>query len=67
MKDKVAVCWFRRDLRINDNAAFFHALNSGVPVIPFFIFDKEILGALSDKQDKRVNFIHTNLLTMNDV
>ncbi|MEO7317211.1 MAG: deoxyribodipyrimidine photo-lyase [Ginsengibacter sp.] len=66
MKEKVAVCWFRRDLRINDNAAFYYALKSGLPVIPVFIFDSEILDKLSDKKDKRVNFIHDNLTFMND-
>lgn len=66
MKERVAVCWFRRDLRINDNAAFYHALKSGLPVIPFFIFDTEILDKLSDKKDKRVQFIHDNLTAMNE-
>lgn len=66
MKEKVAVCWFRRDLRINDNAAFYHALKSGLPVLPVFIFDTEILDQLSDKKDKRVNFIHNNLVSMNN-
>lgn len=67
MKEKVAVCWFRRDLRINDNAAFYHALKNRLPVLPVFIFDKEILDKLSDKEDKRVNFIHDNLEDMNKV
>ncbi|MFZ4058446.1 MAG: deoxyribodipyrimidine photo-lyase, partial [Ferruginibacter sp.] len=36
---KVNIMWFRRDLRLNDNAALFHALASGIPVLPIFIFD----------------------------
>ena len=67
MKEKVVVCWFRRDLRVNDNAAFYHALKSGFPVLPVFIFDTEILDKLSDKEDKRVNFIHNKLAEMNDL
>ncbi len=66
MKETVAVCWFRRDLRINDNTAFYHALKSGFPVLPVFIFDTQILDQLSDKNDKRVNFIHDNLMAMNN-
>ena len=50
--------WFRRDLRLNDNAALFYALKDRQPVLPFFIFDRNILDELEDKADKRVEFIH---------
>jgi deoxyribodipyrimidine photo-lyase len=56
---KVNVFWFRRDLRIKDNAGLYHALKGGAPVIPVFIFDKNILDKLEDKTDRRVSFIHT--------
>lgn len=56
-----AIFWFRRDLRLNDNAGLYHALKSGHKVLPIFIFDKNILDELSDKQDARVNFIHQSL------
>jgi deoxyribodipyrimidine photo-lyase len=55
------IFWFRRDLRLTDNAALYHALKSGLPVLPIFIFDKDILQALDDKADKRVNFIHQTI------
>jgi deoxyribodipyrimidine photo-lyase len=60
-KPEVALHWFRRDLRLNDNAALFHALSSGLPVVPVFLFDKAILDKLEDKKDRRVEFIHTEL------
>lgn len=50
--------WFRRDLRLNDNAGLYHALRSGKPVVPLFIFDKDILDRLESKSDARVEFIH---------
>lgn len=53
--------WFRRDLRLNDNAGLYHALKSDFPVIPIFIFDTHILDNLPSK-DARVEFIH-NVLT----
>lgn len=59
--------WFRRDLRLHDNAALYHALISGVPVLPIFIFDKNILDQLEEKQDKRVNFIHAALEAMQEI
>ncbi|PZF71489.1 cryptochrome/photolyase family protein [Taibaiella soli] len=55
---KVNIMWFRRDLRLKDNAALYHALKSDKPVVPVFIFDTEILDLLEDKKDRRVAFIH---------
>jgi deoxyribodipyrimidine photo-lyase len=65
-KQKTAIFWFRRDLRLTDNTAFFHALKSGFPVLPIFIFDTEILEKLNSKNDARVSFIHSEILKMND-
>ena len=54
------IFWFRRDLRLDDNAGLFHALNSGEAVLPIFIFDDSILSQLP-KDDARVTFIHQQL------
>ncbi|RAJ73930.1 deoxyribodipyrimidine photo-lyase [Chitinophaga dinghuensis] len=61
----VNICWLRRDLRLNDQAALYHALRSGMPVLPVFIFDTNILDDLEDKADKRVLFIHHTLEQLN--
>jgi len=53
----IAVFWFRRDLRLEDNAGFSAALRSGYPVLPLFIFDRDILDRLEDRDDARVTFI----------
>lgn len=58
MREKINVFWFRRDLRLNDNHALYQALNSGLPVLPVFIFDTEILDKLNSKADARVSFIY---------
>jgi deoxyribodipyrimidine photo-lyase len=55
------VFWFRRDLRLEDNAGLYHALKQGRPVLPVFIFDTNILNELDNKTDRRVEFIHTSL------
>ncbi len=57
--EKVSIFWFRRDLRLDDNAGLYHALKSGTPVLPIFIFDENILEQLQDKDDARVHFLHT--------
>ncbi len=62
---KIAVFWFRRDLRLDDNAGLYHALKSKDSVLPIFIFDKNILDKLEDKNDKRVEFIHDAILDLN--
>lgn len=59
--EKIAVFWFRRDLRLNDNAGLAAALSSGLPVLPLFIFDSDILSHLEDRDDRRVSFIYTAL------
>ncbi len=60
MPNKVSIFWFRRDLRLEDNVGLYHALKSGNPVLPLFIFDSEILDKLP-KDDTRVSFIHEQL------
>jgi deoxyribodipyrimidine photo-lyase len=59
----VAIFWFRRDLRLNDNKAFFKALKSSEKVLPLFIFDEDILYPLP-RNDHRVEFIHKSLSNM---
>ncbi|NDU86029.1 MAG: deoxyribodipyrimidine photo-lyase [Ferrovum sp.] len=51
------LCWFRRDLRIDDHAALHHALIHHPAVHGVFVFDTEILDALPSRKDLRVEFI----------
>lgn len=62
---KINIFWFRRDLRLRDNAGLFNALKSANPVLPIFIFDTEILSKLEDKYDRRVEFIFNSLDEIN--
>ena len=63
---KVNIFWFRRDLRLFDNTGLHYAQQDGIPVIPLFIFDTNILNDLPNKQDARVEFIHSELKDMNE-
>jgi len=58
------VFWFRRDLRLEDNAGLHSALSKHKDVVPVFIFDTAILSKLDDKADRRVDFIHQSLQRM---
>ena len=64
MKPMVNIFWCRRDLRLNDNAALYHALQSEWPVVTVFIFDTGILNRLEDKGDRRMHFIHQTILSL---
>lgn len=61
MKQRLAICWLRRDLRLHDHAALYHALRKHSAVLPVFIFDRNILDALQKPFDLRVQFIHEQL------
>lgn len=56
-----SVCWLRRDLRVADNTALWHALEDARErdgkCLVVFCFDTEILAALQDRDDRRVGFI----------
>jgi deoxyribodipyrimidine photo-lyase len=54
---KNTLVWFRRDLRDYDHAALYQALKNSEQVFCVFVFDTEILDQLSDKADRRVEFI----------
>ncbi|MCF8257057.1 MAG: DNA photolyase family protein [Flavobacteriales bacterium] len=64
MTSEIALFWFRRDLRLDDNAGLYRALRSGLPVLPIFIFDENILTKLEDRSDRRINFIHKVVTTL---
>ena len=56
--------WFRRDLRLKDNAGLYRALKENKNVLPVFIFDSIILDKLENKADARVEFIRNSLLEL---
>ncbi len=42
---KRAVVWFRSDLRLHDNEALTHAINTADEIIPLYIFDERVFKA----------------------
>ena len=57
--------WLRRDLRVEDNAALYHALKSCRQVLCVFVFDSAILEGLP-KADRRVEFIRQTLVELDE-
>lgn len=64
-KNKVTIFWFRRDLRLEDNIGLSKALNSEFAVLPIFIFDPDILEKLGNKKDRRVDYFHQAVQSIN--
>lgn len=55
--------WFRRDLRIDDNAALHQALRACACVHAAFVFDRAILDGLP-RADRRVEFIRDSVAAL---
>lgn len=53
--------WFRRDLRLLDNAGLFEALSRSQNVRPIFIFDPQIFRAFNNPSDKRMPFLRQRI------
>jgi deoxyribodipyrimidine photo-lyase len=62
-KYDTGLMWFRRDLRVDDNAALHHALTSCRQVFCLFVFDKGILDTLP-RADRRVEFTRESLVDL---
>ena len=56
-----ALVWLRRDLRVDDHAALYHALRAARQVWGVFVFDRAILDPLP-RADRRVEFIRDSLV-----
>jgi len=64
-----ALVWFRRDLRVADNAALYHALRAARRVYCAFVFDSAILDPLrtsGSAADRRVEFIHRSVAELEE-
>ena len=54
MDDDVAVVWFRRDLRLNDNPAWAEATSSHDAVVALYVLDATLLDAAGPFRRRRV-------------
>jgi deoxyribodipyrimidine photo-lyase len=59
--DAKQIIWLRRDLRLYDHAALFHALRSAHPVQLVFVFDQDVLARFHDSSDRRLSFLAQRL------
>ena len=63
---RTALVWMRRDLRCDDHAALYHALRRFERVYCAFVFDTDILDALPTRSDRRVEFIHASVASLDE-
>jgi deoxyribodipyrimidine photo-lyase len=64
LNKEINIFWFRRDLRLDDNTALFHALSHKNEVLPIFIYDDNILSKLN-VNDHRLHFIKESIDNLN--
>ena len=60
---ETGLMWFRRDLRVDDNAALFLGLQSCRRLYCAFVFDTDLLAPLP-RADRRVEFIRESLVDL---
>ena len=66
MQIGTSLVWFRRDLRLADQAALYHALKNSHCVYCVFVFDREILDVLPSRADRRIEFIHDSIVELDE-
>lgn len=54
---KKSLVWMRRDLRLHDHQPLSAAIELGLPILPVFIFDTEVLKRFTNTEDRRLSFI----------
>ena len=59
-----ALVWVRRDLRLHDHAPLARAAQTADEVAVAFVFDRNILDALEDRDDRRITYIHRAISEM---
>lgn len=64
-KQKVAICWFRRDLRLADNPALSAAAEAEAPLLPIYIDDQGIGDQLKSGGASNV-WLHHSLAALDE-
>lgn len=59
-KQAINIVWFKRDLRLVDNEALFHAQQSGPPILLLYIFEPSVM-QYEDSDDRHWRFIYESL------
>ena len=63
--EKVAVVWFKRDLRLHDNEAIYNAIKSGYSILFIYIFEPSML-ADEHYSERHWNFIKQSITDINN-
>ena len=59
-KEAINIVWFKRDLRIIDNEALFHANQSGLPLLLLYIFEPSVM-KYDDADVRHWRFIYESI------
>ena len=64
-EEKIAVVWFKRDLRLHDNEAVFNAIQSGNKVLLLYVFEPILLND-PHYSERHWNFIKESIHDINN-
>ena len=64
LKKQINIVWLKRDLRLQDHAAFQAAENAGIDYLAIYIFEPTLLNH-PDNADRHQQFVYRSLLDMN--
>lgn len=64
MTQEIKIIWFRRDLRLIDNEALFHALKSSCIILPIFILDDYFTQSWEERSSIRSTFLAQSLVDL---
>ena len=63
-KKSINIVWIKRDIRTIDHEAFHVAESMGLPYIPIYIFDSELI-KYPDTSDRHLQFIFDSIIDIN--
>ena len=64
-KRSIAVHWFKRDLRLHDNEALYHALRSNQPVLLIYIYEPKLIHD-DHYSERHFRFIQQSIEDLNE-
>ena len=63
-KTPINIVWFKRDLRVIDNEALFHAHQSGLPLLLVYFFEPSVM-AYDDSDVRHWRFVYESIQDLN--
>lgn len=64
-KSQINIVWFKRDLRLHDNEALYNAMQSNLPIVLLYVFEKSLRND-THYSSRHWNFIKQSIVCLNE-